>query len=136
MARALHERRLTGAAVTDSSGDTTVPANNYFRRQLYNAILWAAGADSTGVVSVRGADKNLLKFSDMARLSFSGNVLSVSVLRDGPHTVEIAGVDGKRVAVRRGAARGDHAFTNLSAGVHIVRVMTNTDKLSRRILVP
>lgn len=108
-----------------------------FRRQLYNAILWAAGADSNGVVSVQGtASKNVSKFSGPARIVNHGGALTVSILHDGAHIVEVLGVDGRRVAVRRGAARSDHSFTNLNSGLHIVTVTTPQGRLSRRIIVP
>lgn len=108
-----------------------------FRRQLYNAVLWAAGADSTGVVSVREpADKNLAEFSGVARLSFSGGVLSVSVLRDGAHALEIRNLDGRLVAARRGTGAASHRFEGLKAGMHVLAVETTTGRAATLVTVP
>src|SRR5690606_5199675 len=60
------------------TGTAAAPGElSFIRRQLYNAILWAAGTDSNGVVSVRGrASGNASKFSDAARVSNHGGLLA------------------------------------------------------------
>jgi hypothetical protein len=128
---------FTGAARLDSTGDTTRPANNFLRRQLYNAILWAAGVDSNGVVSVRDrASKNVSKFSDAPRIALNGGALSVSILQDGVHRIELKGLDGRRMALRKGTGKMDHTFTGLHSGVQLVVVTTTAGRQTRRVVIP
>jgi hypothetical protein len=110
----------------------------FVRRQIYNAILWAAGVDSTGAVSVRNPQvtREGRGFTDAARLSLSGGTLTVSLLRDGAHTVEILGLDGRRVASRRGAGRGGYAFENLRPGaVYAVTVTAGGQRFTRMAVI-
>jgi type 1 glutamine amidotransferase len=110
----------------------------FVRRQVYNAILWAAGVDSTGAVSVRNPQVTRAGrgFTDAARLSLSGGTLTVSLLRDGAHTVEILGLDGRRVASRRGAGRGGYAFENLRPGaVYAVTVTAGGQRFTRMAVI-
>ena len=109
----------------------------FLRRQLYNAILWAAGVDSTGAVSVRGGVSGReTRLTDFARTGISGRTLTVSLFRDGPHTIELRGLDGRRVDVRKGTGRVEHAFVNLRPGVHVVAVTTPEGRYTRRVMVP
>jgi hypothetical protein len=110
--------------------------SRFLRRQLYNAILWAAGVDSTGTVSI--ADRNRARhprFGDHARMSFNANALTVSLLRDGPNKVEVLGVDGRRMAFRRGEGRTEHRFDALRSGAYIVVVTTGKQRVTRMAVV-
>jgi type 1 glutamine amidotransferase len=118
--------------------NTALNQPRFVRRQVYNAILWAAGVDSTGAVSVRNPQVTRAGrgFTDAARLSLSGGTLTVSLLRDGAHTVEILGLDGRRVASRRSVVRGDYAFENLSPGaVYAVTVTAGGQRFSRMAVI-
>jgi hypothetical protein len=109
----------------------------FIRRQLYNAILWAAGVDSNGVVSVRDrASKNVSKFSDAPRIALNGGALSVSILQDGVHRIELKGLDGRRMALRKGTGKMDHTFTGLHSGVQLVVVTTTAGRQTRRVVIP
>jgi hypothetical protein len=116
----------------------TTPLGSYFtRRQLYNAILWAAKVDTNGVVSVDG-DKvgkaSPSRFADHARLSLSGGALTVTLLRDGAHTVEIRGLDGHRVATAQVSGKTTHRFSGLSTGsVYFVVIRAEHERLVQRI---
>ena len=128
---------FTGAPSLDSAGDTVRPGTHFLRRQLYNAILWAAGVDSNGVVSVRGrAAESGRPFSDAARITVNGGALTISVLDDGAHSIELRGVDGRRVGVRSASGRADHIFTDLRPGVHIVAITTPRGRHTRRVMIP
>ncbi len=107
-----------------------------FRRQLYNAILWAAGADSTGVVSVRKNDAAPVRFTDAARISFSGPTLAVSILYDEKHTVEVRSLDGRFAALRRGTGRADHRIEGLRPGVYTVSVTAGGQRVARLVTTP
>jgi type 1 glutamine amidotransferase len=111
----------------------------FLRRQLYNAILWAAGHNGDGT-SVRGEGRGTEvsggRFADHARAAFSGGTLTVSLLRDGPHAVGILGLDGRRVAEQRGTGRQEYAFASLRPGVHIVSVTTGAGRAARLVTIP
>jgi hypothetical protein len=126
-------RSYTGPATTA----TTPEAGYFFRRQLYNAILWAAGVDSTGkVVSVAGRNRNApARFADHARVTFNAGALTVSLLRDGPNTVEVLGVDGRRVALKRSEGRAEHRFDALRSGVYVVLVTSGGQRVTRMAVV-
>ena len=105
----------------------------FFRRQLYNAILWAGGYDiTTGVRDAAPASR----FSDMVRASLRGKTLHVNVLTDGPHTVEIRGLNGSMATTKRGTGRREYVFANLRPGVHVVAVTTPAGRSSRLMTVP
>jgi type 1 glutamine amidotransferase len=128
---------FTGAPSIDSTGDTTRPSNHYLRRQLYNAILWAAGADSNGVVSVqKNASQNISKFSAAARIVNHGGTLVVSVLQSGAHRVEVRALNGALVASRRGTGRVDHRIERLRPGVYTISVTANGHTLARLVTIP
>jgi type 1 glutamine amidotransferase len=118
----------------DSAGTPTTP---FLRRQLYNAILWAAGVDSTGnVVSVTDrTTKQHSRFADHARVSYNAGALTVSILNDEPNTVEVLGVNGGRVALSRGAGRTEHRFDALRSGAYIVVVTTGKHRVTRMAVV-
>jgi hypothetical protein len=128
---------FTGAPSIDSAGDTTRLPNHYLRRQLYNAILWAAGSDSNGVVSLReGSSINISNFSNAARLVNHGGVLAVSILQNGSHVLEIRALNGALVALRRGNGRADHRIESLRPGVYTVSVTAGGHTLARLITLP
>jgi hypothetical protein len=115
---------FTGTVAVDSAGDTVRPANSFLRRQLYNAILWAAGVDSNGVVSVRGhAAEKTSRFTDAARVSFSG-------------AVEVRSLDGRLAALRRGTGRADHRIEGLRPGVYTVSVTAGGQRVARLVSTP
>jgi type 1 glutamine amidotransferase len=107
----------------------------FLRRQIYNAIVWAAGYNADGT-SVR-APLRSGRFADHAHLSLSGGTLTVSLLHTGAHTVEINSLDGRRVTSRRGSGRASYVLEELRRGtVYIVAVTTPTGRLTRLATVP
>jgi type 1 glutamine amidotransferase len=119
---------------------STPEAAYFFRRQLYNAILWAAKVDSLGYTTSIGGDKvdsrSPSRFADHARLSLSGGSLTVSLLRDGAHSVEIRGLDGRRVAMRTNAQRGEYDFNGLPSGVHLIAIRTASGTATQLVRIP
>jgi type 1 glutamine amidotransferase len=115
----------------DNGGNPSTP---FLRRQIYNAILWTAGYNEDGT-RIRAAEI-AGKFSGAARVAFSGDATTVSLLRDGSHAVEILGLDGRRIAFQRGAGRAEHRFENLQSGVHFVVVTTPDGRHARRVVIP
>jgi len=106
-----------------------------FRRQVYNAILWAAKYDSLAPVSIAPGVSNPTT-SGNSKISVSGNSFLVSTLHDGPHIVEIRGIDGRQMEIRRGVGRADYSFTGLRAGVYVVNVDAAPGRSSRLVTVP
>jgi type 1 glutamine amidotransferase len=108
------------------------PSTPFVRRQLYNAILWAGGYD---IATAIGPHAESRSFTSTARLSLSGSTLAVSILKNEPHTIQLAGLQGKVVDTRRGAG-GEHVFQNLRSGVHVVSITTPAGRSARRVAIP
>jgi type 1 glutamine amidotransferase len=87
--------------------------NYWFRRQVYNAIVWAAGPATvsikTGAIGSDGSE------AGNGSTRISGSSISVSFSKEGPHAVEITALDGKRVAWERGQGVRTHTFTGLKS---------------------
>jgi type 1 glutamine amidotransferase len=102
----------------------------FFRRQIYNAILWAAKVDSTGTVAVppsrhAAADWTLRKGARGLLLEFGEN---------GPRTVELFAPNGGRVLRR--VARGSLLLQAPVPGLHVLRVSTGAGSAVRRVVLP
>jgi type 1 glutamine amidotransferase len=109
-------------------------ATNYVRRQLYNAVLWAAGADSNGVVGVRPAGATRAGKGPEVRVSRSE--IHVRVAEETPFTVDIHALDGRRIASRQGRKAGTLVFNNCAPhAVYLVTVTTPHSRASRRVLL-
>jgi type 1 glutamine amidotransferase len=110
----------------------------FLRRQLYNAILWAAGVDSTGnVVSVTDrTTKPHSRVADQAQLSFTKSALTVTLLNNGAHSIEILALNGRRIDARQNAARGQYTFDRLTPGVHIITVFSHAGRTTKLITIP
>lgn len=125
------------------TGNATTPEAAYFlRRQLYNAILWAAKYNEDGSIPTRVSEQGVRgfsspsRFADQARASLSGGVLTVSLLRDGGHAIAIRGLDGRLVATRRGTDARSHRFEGLNAGVHVLAVETPVGRAATLVTIP
>jgi type 1 glutamine amidotransferase len=109
-----------------------------FRRQIYNAILWAAKYDSLSTVSINPGNKALRESAarDHSRLSVSPGILIVTVIPEGVHTVELIGIDGRRVALQKGEGREmAYNFAGLRSGVYVVGVTTSEGHSQRLVTV-
>jgi hypothetical protein len=105
----------------------------FFRRQLYNAILWAGGYDITTSVATQPS----IRFSDHARITLFGSSFSIAVVGHSSHTITLHGLNGRLIATRRGTAkRGDHSIKDVPSGVYVLKVATGTNTVSRRVVVP
>jgi type 1 glutamine amidotransferase len=103
----------------------------WLRRQLYNGILWASGWSPISTAKfidtkAPGARNNLSQIQ--------GTSLVVAVDREGAHTVEIRGLDGKRVAMERGTGKLSHTFANLKPNA-VYAVVVNTPREKSRQLI-
>lgn len=114
---------------------TRRPASYFLRRQLYNAILWAAGGDSNGVVvSVRPAGR--ASTGSPLKTWVSGSRIHVQVAEEAPFTVDIHTLDGKRVASQRGTRAGTLIFADIPRhAVYVVTVTTPRARASHRVLL-
>jgi hypothetical protein len=100
---------------------STYQSEYYFRRQLYNAVLWAAGADSNGiVVSARPAGRAGAAAS--LKTWGSGSRIHVRVAEAGA-LVELFSPDGTRLASQRARSPGIVSLQKPQhGGTFIVRV--------------
>jgi type 1 glutamine amidotransferase len=110
-----------------------------FRRQVYNAILWAAKFDSlsNATISVR-PDRNAARGtgSDF-RVASRPGTLTVTTVQAGAHTVELRGIDGRRLAGRKGeGAERTYDFTGLRPGLYSVVMATATGRTYRLVTAP
>jgi type 1 glutamine amidotransferase len=125
----------SASSYTGTNG-TTPEAKSFLRRQLYNAILWAAGVDSSGVVvSTRPAGP--VGAGNPLKAWVSGSRIHVRVAEETPFTVDIHALDGKRIASRRGARAGTLVFADIPPhAVYVITVTTSRSRASHRILIP
>lgn len=100
--------------------------NRTFRRQLYNAILWAARVDSTGTVGISAGARSPVSFEAFPQ----GRILRVRFADAASRLVTVRALDGGRVA--KALVRGEGALAVPRAGVYIV----STREGARRVLVP
>jgi len=88
--------------------DSLFQKNYSYRRQFYNAVLWAARYQpaATAIRAGQSAMVNTGAF----KTSIAGSALMVTAMQEGAHTVEIRGLDGKIVASERGNGMQVHTF--------------------------
>lgn len=97
----------------------------WLRRQIYNGILWASGWSASSKVHETLHDPR----TAANRTEVSGTALTVSIFREGPHSVEIRSLDGKRVSMMRGQGAQTHTFSGLKSGsVYAVLTVTRNEK--------
>lgn len=84
--------------------------NQWFRRQAYNAILWAAGAATVSIRTGMAAESGA---SAKGSAEVSGASITVSFAKAGPHSLEILSLDGKRAAMIRGQGKQSHTIAGL-----------------------
>lgn len=110
----------------------------FFRRQVYNAILWTAKYDSAGTVVAVNPGKTFASgaASDYSRLAVSAGELTVTLIPDGSHSVELLGVDGKRVAFQQGEGREKaYSFPGLRSGLYALSVSTSAGRSNRLVMI-
>lgn len=106
-----------------------------FRRQVYNAIVWAGKYDGDTATSIR-AGKAPGVAADYSRLSVTPGALTVTMLPAGVHTVELLSMDGKRVALQKGEGREKaYNFTGLRPGIYAVNMATTAGRANRLVTV-
>ncbi len=107
-----------------------------FRRQVYNGILWTAKYDSLATVVSIQPGRHARNFNELSRMSTAPGILSVTMLQPGTHSVELKGLDGRRVALRRGEGQSyEYTFTGLQSGVYAVTVNGAAGRSSRLVTV-
>ena len=109
----------------------------FLRRQLYNAILWTAGYDTVAApgVSIKPG-KAFGPASDYSRLSVSPSALTVTMIPEGNHTVELLTVNGQRVAFRQGSgSEKSYNFTGLRPGIYALAVGTTQGHSNRLVTI-
>ncbi|MCD6025122.1 MAG: hypothetical protein K0Q91_2038 [Fibrobacteria bacterium] len=113
------------------TGSAATPEGTQFtRRHIYNAILWAAGVDSNGVVSVQPAAR-APDFGFTARPDAGG--LRVRFEDAVPRAVVVRALDGRRAA--RAVVRGEGLLA-VPRGVYGVSVEGSEEAGARRVAVP
>jgi type 1 glutamine amidotransferase len=108
----------------------------FLRRQLYNAILWTAGYDTVaGPVSIKSG-KATGAASEYSRLAVSPSALTVTMIPEGNHTVELLTMDGKRVAFQQGnGSEKSYNFTGLRPGIYALAVGTTQGRSNRLVTI-
>ena len=102
--------------------------NQWFRRQAYNAVAWAARiTPTTSTISlegpVRGADAKV-----------SRTAITVAFPDGGRRTVELADLHGRRIARETGIQAGSHVFQGLRPHSLYVLAVSTKDGISRRLI--
>lgn len=109
-----------------------------FRRQIYNAILWTAKYDSLKApsTSIAPSHKAFANANQYSRFAITPGALTVTAIPAGAHTVELTGLDGRRVALQTGAgADKAYNFTGLRSGVYTVSVTTTAGRSNRLVSI-
>lgn len=110
--------------------DSIMERNPYARRQLYNAILWAAKAVPTRVESAPAGRGGVVA-------SAGGGSLRVAFGEDGAHAFTVATPDGRRLDNRRGTGARSYTVAGLRPGtVYLVSGSSRAGAFSRKILIP
>ena len=114
--------------------DSVMQRNPYARRQLYNAILWAAKAAPTRVVAgppgPSDGDGGILTAAERGSLR-------VAFPEDGAHAFTVAAPDGRKVASRQGTGAMTHAVSGLRPGsVYVVAGKSRAGTFSRLVTIP
>jgi type 1 glutamine amidotransferase len=108
--------------------------NAWFRRQVYNAIVWASGS---GTVSIEPRSESPLARNAAGKDGWAkagGSSITVTFSGSGAHSVEILGLDGRRVAGLRGRGAQSHTFRDLGANsVYLVKASSGKDEVRRLI---
>jgi len=122
--------------------------NNYaYRRLLYNAIVWAAGyTDYNACASYNGVGGDTTTGSvcgtailnhatpnfsaNISKTSITGASLTVSFLKEGIHSIEIRGLDGKLIASDYGQGMS-HTFNLRPNSVYAVFASTPQGRQSK-----
>jgi type 1 glutamine amidotransferase len=102
------------------------------RRQAYNAVMWAAKAIPDTVVGIR-ATKAPGNASDYSKLWISGSSLTVEVLQDGGHNVDLLGLDGSRLASQQGNGHVSHTFNDVRPGTYALALSTAAGRSYRLV---
>ena len=103
--------------------------NYWFRRQAYNAILWAAGVQPVSITSL--PDKAP---QGIGPALAAGAEITVSFSKPGPHEVDIMSLDGKRVAKDRLTGIQSRTFSHLKPNsVYVVRTSSGKDRTRQLI---
>jgi len=146
--------RFYYTAIGHESQNMTTLTNRFWRRQIYNGILYTSKYDSLCAVTVGcpsytdgsypadGGGTPIFNakapgsLSDYAKVSFSGSSLTVSMNQLGINSVELMTLDGKRVAFENGST-ASHTFTNLRPNtLYVVAVSTAAGRTSQLVMAP
>jgi type 1 glutamine amidotransferase len=104
----------------------------WLRRQIYNGILWASGWVPASTTTLQGLTMELQesrRSADSEPAQVAGNVITVSISRDGPHEMTIFGLDGKRVSLERGRGARSYTVSHLKPNsVYLVLVSAGTER--------
>lgn len=129
----------TGVGHRPNIWNTNAQAPRFFRRQLYNAIVWLSDYDSlsTGTTALNKRIKAPGSASDYSKLSISPSALTVTMIPEGDHSVELLTLDGKNVATRQGSGSGvSYVFDRLRSGVYILATTGIQGRSSRFVTIP
>jgi type 1 glutamine amidotransferase len=109
--------------------DSMFTTNAWTRHLLYNAILWAGGTP-TAIKAGRAQLSNYVTVSPL----HAG--LTVAFLQEGSHSVQICGLDGKRVAGKSGSGKNAYSFAGLHPfSVYSVTTVTRKGRNSQLVTI-
>jgi hypothetical protein len=101
----------------------------WLRRQVYNGILWASGWTPGVAIADKPAAHSEAGLAEASRSS-----ITVKVMRDGKHTVELCTLNGKRVSSKKGKGAQSYAFDALKPNtVYAVLISTPREKIRKLV---
>lgn len=121
---------------TGSGSGATPEGTAFVRRQVYNAIVWAAKRDSTGNPVGLNRSRNAGGHTGPALFSVRSAGSRVWIEAPGrlPYTVEIRALDGTLLQRRQG--NGEMAFHLKRGSVFILSVSSASGRSATRVFVP
>lgn len=123
---------FTGVGHTDS----LYQKNYAFRRQFYNAVLWAAKADSNGIVAARPGGRAGTSTAPLFHTVAEGGNLTVTPLKIAPYTVEIRELDGGRIAVAEARDGRPTLFSLRPHALYSITVESGRERHSGLVAMP
>lgn len=111
--------------------DTLFSQNYFFRRQFYNAVVWASRYNGSVVSAAPGISGHR---TPSFKTVVEGATLRILPFAAGSVTIEIRSLVGKKIAVHRGS--GPQAFPLQQGSTYAVNVSGPNGRQSRLVAVP
>jgi type 1 glutamine amidotransferase len=126
--------RFFYTALVHLSQNMTTDTNGFWRRQMYNAIVWTAKQD--GPPTSLANEKVSRAEGKTFQTSMRGSFLTVSPLTSNPYTVVVQSLNGQRVAFAEERKGQPHIFALHANSVYMVILTSAADRQEQLVISP